>query len=210
MLKPNVAVDIDGVIAEQLGPALRAINIELNLPRDRWLTAADMHDYYFEKVVGKRFGLVAEQTVAALMARIFIDPAYLSQQPVILPAIKGMRRLAGAVEELHLVTARPGHLPAVKAATEAWLDRYGINRTHLAFETDKGAYLRQHRIDYIVEDSPSTAIKCHRHGFGVFVIDYPFNLEANAKHRMWRVRDVGDVVEPLLADWAVRAAGVAR
>jgi phosphoglycolate phosphatase-like HAD superfamily hydrolase len=201
--KPNVLVDIDGVLADCNGPLYARLNsLGYQLKNEEC-------DHYgaTAKQLQERYNMSPERAVEVL-AKIWWGKGFMIGQPVRLDAIAGMRRIAGLCKEVHIVTARnAGSGPHVRSETEAWIERYGFAHTGLHFETDKVAHAKRHKLDYVIEDAPHTAEEAWRHGLRVFLVDATYNRHVKEKDGLWRVTHLTQIAPRLQTDWRTRCTG---
>jgi hypothetical protein len=193
-MKPLLACDIDGVIAECMGPLLHTL-------RQRGFEC-DYHEVTsYEWPLTFLEGKVEQP--ASYLANIWWDEAFLRNQPVILPMLRALTQLRGMVNQLYMLTARdPLCHPHVPAVTRLWLDEYGVPYDKVIFQPHKAEYCRTKGIKYIIEDSPATAEACHALGIGVFLIDHPYNRDVRARGGLWRVHHPSEIPRLLEEDLA--------
>ena len=127
MTKPRIAVDIDGVLAENDGPVCAIINKVLGSD----FSPSDLTSYYaLDELVKPYFA--SDEEAHEFIAQIWWNDGFLTDLPIYLPAISGMRRLAGLARELTILTARNTvDNPTAKIQTRFWLDKHVSCRSNL-------------------------------------------------------------------------------
>lgn len=176
--------DIDGVLADWLGPAVDRLNARYGARVDpREVTAWKMAPFWGDPPDwSEAFGELA-------------DPGFLRELPLYLPALTMLRKVRGMVGSVHIVTARE---KSSEGATRLWLDHYGIPYDRLAFTYDKALYCKNAGASHIIEDAGHHAAACHTLGVGVFLVDQPYNRDLTERGGIWRVRHHAEI-PPLLA-----------
>ena len=194
-MKPNIAVDIDGVLADSDGPLCGAINEDLDLkldPKD-WT-----HYWHLDEIMAEYVKDPKEY-----VGSHFWKDGFLRGLPVYLSAIPAMKRIAGLAKEVHIVTMRNTERnPTCKEQTRLWLDHYGFVYDKIAYTAQKAMYCRQNNIKYIIEDSPEHARECASVGIGVFLVNKPYNQDvvATGKNGIWRVDLLTEIPRLLIED----------
>lgn len=196
--KPNVLCDIDGVCADCMGPMYYHLS-----QRGFDLDPARNTNYFaVHEQLQEVHGLSAEEA-ETLLGEIFWGKGFMLAQPVRLDAVRALPLIVGIANEVHMVTARDTLKgPHVIAETMAWLETYAFPHHTLAFEKDKITYCREKKMSYVIEDAPHTAEKAHRHGYGVFLVNAPYNQEITPRARLWRVDALTEIPPIMEADWA--------
>lgn len=196
-MKTRIAVDVDQVLAMTFDRVADRINAEFGTDVDPAHVADwDVASFWAERCGRPRIEL--EQA----FERAFADPEFIRTAAVNLPMIPVMRRLAGWSSDPNgpiVITARP---PELMDATRLWLQEYGLPFSKLVHTHDKAGYCRDHKIRYILEDSPHHALACHGIGVGVFLLDYPWNrhVEATGANGIWRIDNPIAIPELLWSD----------
>lgn len=196
-MKPQIAIDIDGVLADAMGPLLEIINQDLGSDFDQF----DLTSWFALDELLAPYNL--KKSVADYMNEILHQERFILKQPVILPAISGVRRLAGLASKLWIVTSRQTSFgPHVARETKQWLDEYGFAYDELVFEADKAGFCRANRISYLIEDRDKTAVEAQKAGIGCLLIDQPWNRHVNATglNGIWRLRDLSRAAAVIRAD----------
>lgn len=176
MAKPLFGCDLDAVLADNMGPLLARIQIELGLCLDvGQLTSYDELESLLES---------ATDQPREWLDETFEDEEFLLDLPLILPTLVALRKIRGMTRGIHIVTARSKY---TSKATRAWLDGYGIPYEQIAHTPNKAQYCREKGISYLMEDAPHHALACHELGIGVFLIDQPWNQDVPEKGGLWRI-----------------------
>jgi len=196
----RIGIDIDGVLADNIPQTCDAINLRLGTS----VCASDLVTYDWLN------GFLQDKVEdpSALLSEFWYDPEFLRNAPFMLPALTACRRMAGMLDEIHIVTARSAHTQdaAVMDATRAWLDRYGIPYSKIVHTRDKTAYCLEHKIAYLIEDAPATAVQAATNGLRVFLVDAPYNRDVvdgatgTGRGRIFRVNHIGEVPDLLRKD----------
>lgn len=194
-MKPRIAVDVDGVLADSDGPLCHEVNKRLEILAD---PKHCEHYFCVDDWVSEK---VEDST--EFIGSIFWKDGFLRELPVYLNALPAMKRLAGIAKEVHIVTARNTvRNPTCKEQTKFWLDKYGFVYDKIAYTEEKAEYCRIHQIKYIVDDAPHQAEACAAAGIGVFLINKPYNQKvvATGKNGIWRVDLMTEIPPLLMAD----------
>lgn len=198
-MKPQVAVDIDGVLTDAMGPLLAIINADLGVELDQndlttWFAFDELLASYQQAI-----GRPIDDYIEAILHR----ERFLLAQPLYLPAITGMRRLAGLASKLWIITSRKtSYGPHIARETKQWLDEHGFVYDELIFESDKARFCREQKISYLIEDRDTTVLEAQTMGIGALLIDQPWNRHVNATglNGIWRLRDLSRAAAVIRAD----------
>ena len=186
-MKTVFCSDLDSCLADSDAPLLARVNQELGLQ----LSPEDITQYAFEPLLE---GVL--ENPRAWLTDLFDEPDWVSNYPLILPALSAMRKIRGMVTELHIVTARRD---VVKDATRAWLFEHGFPYDKIVHTQDKAGYCREVKASYIFEDAPHHAEACHAAGVGVFLMDKAYNRNLTDRGGLWRVTNPLEII-PILKD----------
>lgn len=189
MSKIGFATDLDGVIADNDGPLTARIRADHGID----FFPADMTRWSTEELLAER-GI---ENAGPYIGSIFDDPEWVANVPLILPMLPALRKIRGICNPLHVVTARRPHLVDT---TRLWLNEYLIPFDKLVHTNDKAQYLREQKINYIIEDAPHHAESCLSYGIGVFLIDKPYNQGVQSRGGLWRITDPKEIPALLLQD----------
>ena len=185
---PLIACDIDGVLADPLGPLLDWI-------QDAFCVAIAPEDVtHWDNVLNvarnQSSSPITTEAWNAARRAFWTSPAVIGELPFVLPYRTALARVRGMTGGLHIVTERGDEL---LETSRAWLDSYGIPFDRIALRKDKAAYCRERRISYIIDDDPDVALSCQRTGVGVFLIDQPYNRAVPPLGGIWRVHAPLDI-----------------
>lgn len=196
-MKTRIAVDVDQVLAMTFDRVVDAMNAEFGTD----VSPAEVDDWNVADFWAKRCDFEPD-LIAEAFDDIFHSEELLDTAAVNLPMVTVMRRLAGWSSDPNgpiVITARP---PGLAQTTRLWLQEYGLPFSRLVHTPDKATYCREHKIRYILEDSPHQAVACHGVGVGVFLFDYPWNrhVEATGDNGIWRIHHPAAIPELLWSD----------
>ncbi len=192
---PLIACDIDGVLADPLGPLLDWLGNAFNVLLD----PEDVTDWNNVLNVARNQsgGVITTEAWNEARREFWSSPRVMAGLPFVLPWMPTLARVRGMASGLHIVTERGGDLLDV---TRIWLDSYGLPYDRIALRRDKAAYCREQKIRYLIDDDPEAALACHNAGIGVFLVDQPWNRNVPPLGGIWRVHAPLDVPEMLERD----------
>jgi cytidine deaminase len=179
---PRVAVDIDGVVADQI-PALLAIIKNLY---GRTATYDDITRYSLRESLDLPLDADAE------VIRVF-NEHHLSDAPLVEDALAALHRL-DLLCDIVFVTGR-----ANRAGTQSWLADNLIPHADLVFlnQESKVQFCADEGIGVLVEDHGQTALRAAEAGLEAIICDAPWNQSVDHV-RLHRCRGWGEVYGCLL------------
>lgn len=155
----RIGIDIDGVVADQVGSVLPRIQEDLGVS----LTKNDVTDWRLP---------LANSDIAAEINKALLDPAYVLN----MPTLPGAARLLNALfphHEIVMVTARPD---AAIPFTRVWLERKGLAFDRIVSSGEMQKSL--HGCDVLVDDYLGNVLEFLSNSEGVAVlVDQPWNRD---------------------------------
>lgn len=162
------AMDLDGVIVDLIGTAIRRTGIAM--PWD--------HPPGWDI---KSWGLSHDQVVA-VTRELYSPVTALEADPIdgALDAWRILERLG----EIHVITAREDRY---RQATYQWLSRNRLAPTSITFSSDKGTVAKTIGATLAFEDSPKHLFQYAVEDIAAFKPDYPYNRRApGTPYASWR------------------------
>jgi len=155
----RIGVDIDGVVADQVGHVLPRIREDFGIS----LTRNDVTDWRLP---------LSNSDIAVEINKALLDPEYVLSMPALPGASQLLNRLFPR-HEIVMVTARP---EAAIPFTRVWLERHGLafDRIESSGEMQKSL----HGCDVLVDDYLGNVLEFLSNSDGVAVlVDQPWNRE---------------------------------
>lgn len=177
----RVGLDLDGVIAEFVGPFLRRYNDLFGEARTR----EDVIRYSFDDAFGTDDGRCGR-----LIAQLAGDGFYAALDPV--PgAVSCVRSIEARCQQVCVVTSRPSRL---REETEGWMQRHGLCGLGLHFAAH-GAKAATGPWDVFVEDSAEEASSLAETCQSVILMDAPWNRWSSLPRNVCRAYGWDEVLE---------------
>lgn len=195
MTQPTIAIDIDGVVGNQVDGLLPRIQRDYGIEMDFW----DITEY------NPKIGPVDFWHVITEAQK---DPNYISEMPLFEGAVDAIACLQQHFR-VGFVTARPEHLAEL---TEEWLGENGISYDFFYCGADGKKHLLDDTFDCLIEDYPKnvqTFLDHHQDG-NVILMQQPWNRSHGIQSP--RLREVANWMEAvfLIAQWRGFSAGRAQ
>lgn len=176
----KAAVDIDGVVADQIPPILQIISERFK----RIATKDQIIHYSFSDSLGLPPG----------SDRIIIDEynrtRLLSAPPIrgALVGLEDLRRLF----DIHLVTSRP---QSTEQATSSWLAEHGFvfDKIHFIEHALKAEFIATSGFHLAIEDAGDIAVESADKGINTFLMNAPWNQSAEHS-RLYRVESWEEII----------------
>lgn len=188
-VKMNIAVDIDGVIADADTQFRKQMNriFERNFPRSRVKTfkyeaSFDFNDKEFKLLYG-----------------LFLNKRIWQEVLPVRGAIESLKFLSKK-SKIIIATARPLE---VKDVTLEWLKRYKVPYNEIHFTLTEKHLLSEnlkYRFHYFIEDHPDYALKIADSGINVLLFSYPWNKKIKEHALIKRVSNWKQILKVINQD----------
>jgi uncharacterized HAD superfamily protein len=187
----DIAVDIDGVIAEFVGPLYAKTHKRYNVD----LPPSMLYGHRVSSVLG-----VPYQELKDL-----VFPTIVEDLPLIPQAKDTLTQLWQDGHRIHIITARPIEQTRV---TEKWLAKHNIPYHNLRFLKSGTKCNVNLHVDVVIEDDLYEAMSWHPRLENIILYDQPWNQSFNLKQLLTRVHSWHDIYF-LLADLEMKTNGKA-
>ena len=188
----NIAIDIDGVLGDDVGAFVKFHNEKYN-------TNLKKQDFYCNK-----WWLVLNEEVQVLYKKYleYIDSNYFKDMGTIKGSIEALKEL-GKNHNLFVLTARKNEWMDV---TKKWLDKNFPGIFNEIYSTNfhtfkkkkgvnKGEICKRIKADYLIDDFVEHANECTNVGTEVLLLDSPWNQNYELLPHIYRMKDWNEIIE---------------
>lgn len=192
--KLRIAVDVDEVLADLMGPVIRWHNITYE--------TNNCLEEFTNFNCGKTWRCSTEETIARFEK--FMRTSHFDELLPVPDAIDGVEKLVFAGHELFAITARPAF---IEEKTNAWITKYFSNKFQKVYILNqyviqgtngpkKLDVCRSEKIDCIIEDAGETAYECAPHlPCGAILFERPWNNNFPENSRVKKVKTWPEIVD---------------
>lgn len=176
-----MALDIDGVVADQIPPILSIVSEQFGIEAER----ADIRSYSFTESL----------SLPAGSDRIIIAE-YNGHRLLEASPLPGAIHSIGTLQkdfDVQFVTSRN---VAARAVTETWFLKHGVPDPviHFVGHSEKADFLIMEGFSIVVEDAGDIALRAAEGGLDTFLIDAPWN-QGLIHRKLRRVASWGELVD---------------
>lgn len=193
-MKPNVLMDIDGVLADFYVVFARFLNANFNTTLD---PTCEPPEYSFSGWGGGTEGLDPQK----VFDKFSLIGGYLSLD--LFPGADKFFNEVGKKANIWVVTSRDDELlnhgpvsDKVRDDTVKWLKQYNLNPYALAFRYNKVSFCLDNNIDLLIEDKLDTALQAAKKGLNTILIDRGWN-QADKAFRVYRAKNYDTALRTL-------------
>lgn len=176
----KIAIDVDGVLAEQISPALEAID------SDHHMTKSDIQRW--DQPIPE-----AETNIKEVIEKNLQDMEFVLSMSAISGAIEGMKDLQRLGHSLYIITDRPS---SARLATKEWIIQQGIPFDKITHTNGKSKAESDARV--LIDDYPKNIDEFAGKSRYGLLFSQPWNESYQLTGRnQYRVRDWTEVVSKI-------------
>ncbi|MBC8444018.1 hypothetical protein H8D83_00375 [Candidatus Woesearchaeota archaeon] len=179
-MKPKIAFDLDEVVVEMCGTALKEIfnpYFNINMSKKLWLS------YHFEEVINSLHPEKLEKPLTfhdfSRILKENSDNGFLENLKPLDYSIETILKLESEGFDVSYITFRSTlFYNKPQERTKYWLEQYGLNPDKVYFSQDKSKKMDELGVKLMVEDMPHTALKI-ADDKKVLLFSYPWNTKTS-------------------------------